>query len=202
MRAGFFRSPEEFRATNDDGYRILPFRFMRWSAERTFLSTDVGEWIFLSNADFAQFTSGQLKRTSPAYGALKGKHVLVDSDVDLPIQLLATKLRTKFAFLQGFTSLHIFVVSLRCDHSCPYCQVSRVTEDRLKYDMSNETAERAVDWVFQSPAPRLKVEFQGGESLLNFERVRAIVEMVKARNVIEQREIEFVIATNLSTLTD
>jgi hypothetical protein len=32
--------------------------------------------------------------------------------------LLATKYRTKKAFLDGFTSLHIFVVSLRCEHSC------------------------------------------------------------------------------------
>jgi hypothetical protein len=23
----------------------------------------------------------------------------------------------------GFAKLHIFVVSLRCDHSCPYCRL-------------------------------------------------------------------------------
>lgn len=94
------------------------------------------------------------------------------------------------------------MVTLRCDHSCPYCQVSRVTEDKVRYDMSETTARRAVDWMFRSPAPVLKVEFQGGESLLNFERIREIVELVNERNIAEQRTIEFVIATNLSQVSD
>jgi hypothetical protein len=42
----------------------------------------------------------------------------------------------------GFTRLDIFVVSLRCDHSCNYCQVSRQTADLIRYDMTEETAER------------------------------------------------------------
>jgi len=35
--------------------------------------------------------------------------------------------------------------------------------------MSSQIAERAVDLVFQSPSRRLKIEFQGGEPLLNFD---------------------------------
>lgn len=68
--------------------------------------------------------------------------------------------------------------------------------------MSAETAERGVDWVFRSPSPMLKIEFQGGESLLNFERIRHIVELVEKRNEAEKRDVEFVIATNLSQVTD
>jgi uncharacterized protein len=202
MRVGFFRSPEEFLAHGQSDYRILPFRFMRWSDERVFVSNDVGEWAFLSASEFDQFVRSQLPRSSAAFGMLRSKHILADSDSSVPLHLLATKLRTKYAFLNGFTSLHIFVVTLRCDHSCPYCQVSRVTEDRVRYDMSAETAERAVNWVFRAPAPTLKVEFQGGESLLNFERIRHIVNLVTERNKTEQRNVEFVIATNLSQISD
>ncbi len=202
MRAGFFRSQEEFVASTDPGYRKLPFRFMRWGDDRVLLSNDVGEWTFLSASDFDQFVQGRLPHSSEAYGTLKRKHVLADSRSTLPLQLLATKFRTKNAFLEGFTSLHMFVVTLRCDHSCPYCQVSRVTEDRERYDMSPETAERGVEWVFRSPAPMLKIEFQGGESLLNFERVQQVVELVEGRNETEKRDVEFVIATNLSQVTD
>jgi len=167
-----------------------------------FISTDVGEWTFLSRDEFDSFITGRLRQENPAFARLKSKHFLADSESTLPVQLVATKFRTKYAFLDGFTSLHMFVVTLRCDHSCPYCQVSRVTEDKSRYDMSDATAERAVEWMFKSPSPLLKVEFQGGESLLNFERVRSIVEMVKARNRAEQRDVEFVIATNLSHLAD
>src|SRR6185503_7715575 len=139
---------------------------------------------------------------APEYATLKSKHFLMQTGTVAPLQLLATKYRTKKSFLDGFTRLHIFVVTLRCDHTCAYCQVSRVTEDRTRYDMTPETAKRAVDFLFRSPAPELKVEFQGGESLLNFDAVRLIVEEVEKRNVSEQRQIEFVIATNLSQLTD
>jgi uncharacterized protein len=200
MKANFFRSREAFESTTD--YRLLPFRFMRWSEREVFVSNDVGEWAFLPSEIFQEFATQRLSPHSSAYADLKGKHFLTDSTSTVPIQLLATKYRTKKAFLDGFTSLHLFVVTLRCDHSCPYCQVSRVTEDRTSYDMTRKTALKAVDFMFQSPSPELKVEFQGGESLLHFEAIRWVVEAVETRNLSEQRNIEFVIATNLSQLTD
>jgi His-Xaa-Ser system radical SAM maturase HxsB len=96
----------------------------------------------------------------------------------------------------------MFVVTLRCDHSCPYCQVSRVSEDRRAFDMTQETARRAIDLVFRSPNPAPKVEFQGGESLLNFDLIRWVVLEVERRNVEAKKDVEFVVATNLSSLTD
>jgi His-Xaa-Ser system radical SAM maturase HxsB len=175
---------------------------MRWSKSEVFVSNDVGEWAFLPSEVFQEFATQRLSPQSSAYADLKGKHFLTDSKSTVPIQLLATKYRTKKAFLDGFTSLHLFVVTLRCDHSCPYCQVSRVTEDRSSYDMTRETALKAVDFMFHSPSSDLKIEFQGGESLLHFEAIRWVVEAVETRNRSEQRHVEFVIATNLSQLTD
>ena len=79
------------------------------------------------------------------------------------------KTRTRFCRLASFTTLHIFVVSLRCEHSCPYCQVSRQSADKGQFDMSEETARRALEATFRSPSPKIKIEFQGGEPLLNFD---------------------------------
>src|SRR5437867_18382 len=149
------------------GYRLLPFRFMRWGAGEVLLVNEVGEHLFLDSGEFQQFATHGLPRSSPAYLNLKVKHLLHDSPSLVPVELLATKYRTKKGFLDGFTKLHLFVVTLRCDHSCPYCQVSRVTEDRARYDMTEETALKAIDLMFRSPAPCLKVEFQGGEPPLN-----------------------------------
>jgi His-Xaa-Ser system radical SAM maturase HxsB len=63
-------------------------------------------------------------------------------------------------------------------------------------------AERAIDFMFRSPSPTIKVEFQGGESLLNFDLIKLIVESVGRKNQQEKRNVAFVIATNLSMLTD
>src|SRR4029453_3500506 len=97
------------------------------------------------------------RHPDPHYLELKAKHFLRDADSDVAVDLLALKARTKYQRLANFTGLHIFVVALRCEHSCPYCQVSRQSDDRLAFDMSQETATKALELVFRSPSPALKV---------------------------------------------
>lgn len=183
-------------------YGLLPFRFVRFDAARTLVVNEAGEHQFLENDDFTRFVQHELPADSDSYLDLKAKHFLFDSESLAPFELLATKYRTKKAFLEGFTSLQIFVVSLRCEHSCVYCQVSRVSADRVRYDMTEETARRALDLAFRSPAPQLKIELQGGEPLLNFERVRQIVVEGRRRAAEEGRPVAFVVTTNLALLDD
>jgi sulfatase maturation enzyme AslB (radical SAM superfamily) len=77
------------------------------------------------------------------------------------LEVLASKYRTKFDFICGSTKLHIFVVTLRCDHSCHYCQVSRQTVNKSEFDMPQDVAAAAVNIMLQSPSPRLTLELQG-----------------------------------------
>jgi sulfatase maturation enzyme AslB (radical SAM superfamily) len=175
---------------------------MRWDAGDVLLVNDVGEFTFVSRDAFEHTVHHRLAADDPLYLELKAKHLLCDGTSLLPLELLATKYRTKKSFLRGFTKLHMFVVTLRCDHTCRYCQVSRVSLDRSRYDMTEEVARQAVDLMFRSPSPELKVEFQGGEALLNFDLIRIIVDYVERRNQAEGRHIEFVVATNLVPLTD
>lgn len=186
----------------DASYRLLPFRYMRWGDDEILLTNDAGEHAFVSNVQLAALVQHRLDREDPSFLDLKAKHFLTDTGLRVPLELLATKYRTKKAFLNGGARLHLFVVTLRCDHSCRYCQVSRVSEDRERYDMSQETAARAVDLMFRTPAQALKVEFQGGEPLLCFDLVRWLVERIEARNLVEQRDLQFVVTTNLAPLTD
>jgi uncharacterized protein len=197
-----FHPRDRFAGLPQQGYRLLPFRFMRWLDGDVFVTNDAGEYLFIDASTFSALHQQQLPADSNIYKDLKAKHFITDSDGRLALDLLATKFRTKKAFLEGFLKLHLFVVTLRCDHSCPYCQVSRVTEDKTRFDMSRDTAARAIDLMFRSPATALKVEFQGGEALLNFDLVRWCVERITGRNITEGRDIAFVIATNLAPLTD
>jgi uncharacterized protein len=201
MSPSRFRPPSAFETGAVD-YRLLPFRFMRWHDDAVLLTNECGEHQFIAADTFAALTGRRLESTHPAYSDLKAKHFLNDTESTLPIELLATKVRTKRSVLDGFTRLHIFVVTLRCDHTCPYCQVSRVTEDRVQFDMSIDTADRALDWVFRSPARELKIEFQGGEPTLNWPVIAHVVTAATARANVERRHVEFVIATNLSSIDD
>jgi His-Xaa-Ser system radical SAM maturase HxsB len=56
--------------------------------------------------------------------------------------------------------------------------------------------------VFRSPNQALKIEFQGGEPLLNFGLIRHVVETAEEQNKTESRDLQFVIATTLSLATD
>jgi uncharacterized protein len=182
-------------------YRLLPFQFMQFDDARKIVVNEVGEYLFLNNNDFLAFVTHQLDQSSDIYFDLKGKHFLFDSESAAPFEQLVNKYRTKKSFLAGFTKLHIFVVSLRCEHSCHYCQVSRVSTNRSLYDMSQETATRSLDLVFRSPADEIKIEFQGGEPLLNFDRIVQIIEEAEIRGLESEKRIEFVVTTNLALIT-
>jgi uncharacterized protein len=180
----------------------MPFQFLQFDSARKILVNEAGEHLLLSDHDFELFVSHHLDCESEAYFDLKGKQFLFDSNSLVPFELLVAKYRTKMSHLAGFTKLHIFVTSLRCEHSCHYCQVSRVSTNKTRYDMSAETASRALDLVFRSAASEIKIEFQGGEPLLNFERIVQIVTEAEARNLAVGKSIEFVVTSNLALLTD
>ncbi len=177
-------------------------RLISLDARRYVLTNFAGEYIVLPKQTAAQLVHHQLDITSLVYDELKSKHFVVDGDSSVALDLLAVKYRTKQSLLANFTSLFMYVVTLRCDHSCPYCQVSRQSLDRHAYDMKPDVAEKAIDFMFHSPSKSIKVEFQGGEPLLNFALIRLIVERVRGRNESEGRDLQFVIATNLAPLTE
>lgn len=184
------------------GYTLLPFRFRRDPRGDVLLTNDLGEYHWLSYIDFDELVEGTLDTCSSEYLNLRAKYFVSDERASIHARVMASKYRTKKSFIEGFTKLHIFVVSLRCDHSCPYCQVSRQSEDRLRYDMSVSTAHRAVDLMLRTPAPAVTCEFQGGEALLNFPLLQDIVAYAKGKNEVAGKRIDFVICTNLSTLKD
>lgn len=186
----------------DGGYRLLPIRFERLEGELYVVTNDVGEFVRLDRASLDDLVNHRLDPRSEVYRALKARHMLYDRADAVALDLLALKCRTRTEPLAAFTGLHLFVVTLRCDHSCGYCQVSRRTEDRAGFDMSVEHADRALEHVFRSPNPKIKIEFQGGEPLLNLPLVVHIAERARARASSEGRDLALVLASNLSRLDD
>lgn len=182
-------------------YQILPNRFERLEDD-FFVSSEVGEYVYLSNEDFELFVNHELKPESVPYKNLKSKQIISDNNQDNVIEMLATKYRTKKYFLAQFTSLHMVVVSLRCNSNCSYCQVSKKDIKDLNYDMDKVTAKRVVEKIFESPSPNIKIEFQGGEPLLNFEIVKYIIKISEWKNIFKKKNLEFVICTNLTLIDE
>jgi His-Xaa-Ser system radical SAM maturase HxsB len=197
-----FQPLEFYQRPSPTTYRLLPLRFTALNDSEYVVTNLAGEHLILSRNRLQALVRHELSHTSEDYLNLRARHFLYDESSKSALDLLVLKVRSRYRRLAEFTGLHIFVVTLRCEHSCPYCQVSRQTEDRGAYDMSRETADKALEFVFRSPSPAIKIEFQGGESLLNFDLIQYIVEHAEATNQVAKRNLQFVIATNLAIATD
>lgn len=202
-----FSGQDNFFAPVDDSYSLLPIRFeplrdLKGLEGMYLVSNLTGEFHLMSRQDLDSLVKGLVPVHSPLYQDLKSKHFLVDSESSVAIDLLSVKYRTRFAQLPDLAQLHIFVITLRCNHTCRYCQVTRCLQDEVGFDMTEETCLAAVDFMFQSPSSYLKVEFQGGEPTLNFQGIKTVVAESERRARAENRQVEFVVCTNLADITE
>jgi len=184
-------------------YNLLPFNFKKRENEYL-LVNQAGEYLTLSESEFEKLTTGKLNSLDDIYKKLKAKHFISDSEegTELAIDLLSTKLRTRKAFLSDFTALHMIVVTLRCNCRCTYCQVSSVDINKTEYDMDWKTAKKTIDIIFQSPNPVIKIEYQGGEPLLNWEIIKESILYAEFLNKFAKKNLEFIICTNLKEITE
>jgi len=185
-------------------YQLLPFTFKKLGNNNTLLINQAGEFLELSNKDFEAFHSHILNKQSCIYKTLKAKQFLADNknNLDLAIDMLSTKLRTRKSFINDFTALHMIVVTLRCNCQCKYCHASSVDLNKKKYDMDWDTAKNTINMIFQTPSNFIKIEYQGGEPLLNWEIIKESVLYAKFLNKLAKKHLEIIICTNLTEITD
>jgi His-Xaa-Ser system radical SAM maturase HxsB len=196
-----FQNPEAY-FPSQSALELLPFRFERGAANRYLVSNMAGDFVRLSADELNRIVELRISPGDGLYEKAYASHLITSRGQHAQRQLLAMRIRSRMAFLRELTPLHIFVVTLRCEHSCPYCQVSRQNSDRSRFDMSEDTAQRALEIALQSPAKRIKIEFQGGEPLLNFPLIETIVAAAKEQAELAGKKVNFVIASNLALLTD
>ena len=199
--AGFLDA-QSFAPSARDDLKLLPLRFERLGPGRVLAANMVGDVLLLTDDELRRVTDLNLRPGDGLYERACEK-LLVCQEGDRAVQqILAMRLRSRMAFLSSATALHIFVVTLRCEHSCPYCQVSRRSTDAAAFDMSDEHAMSALNIALTAPPPNIKIEFQGGEPLLNFSLIRKAVEEAERLAPIYGKKVEFVIASNLALLDD
>lgn len=196
----------EYYKTSPQKYFLLPFKFHRISPEKEVIVNEIGDFLVVPTGTTARIVVGDINidniSDQELYIDLITNFFISENALPELIEVLATRYRTKKSFLDYFTSLHIFVISLRCEHTCHYCQVSRVTSDKSKYDMSRTHIDAGIDMMMKSPNPHVTMEFQGGEALLAFENIVYAVEKTKIEAKKLRKEITYVICTNLAPLTD
>jgi len=184
------KKPE--KVSSDLGF----FRFKKLG-ENYLLTNDLGEFEILKEPEFKEFIKKGKKAHSKRAKELSEKGFLKGC---LDEQEFSRRFSAKNDFLKKGTSLHIIVVTLRCNHKCLYCHASAESMNRKELDMDKKTAKAVVDTIFQSPNKDISIEFQGGEPLVNLPVVKFIIEYAQKKNQKIGKNLLITIVSNLSLM--
>jgi uncharacterized protein len=181
-------------------YRFLPFFFERLDGH-VLLTNDSGKFYFLDQKNFQRFINKELATNTELYFDLISNHFIYENNAIEIIKFLSTTVRTKKKHLYDFTSLHMLIVTQRCNQKCLYCHAASESQDAADiYDMDMATACKCVDIALLSPSKYIKFEFQGGEPLLNFDVIKHTVKYALSLASSYDKNLQFVICTNLTLL--
>ena len=182
-------------------YYLLPFKFNVFGNQELLIN-DLGDYLLLPRGSVQRIVDREIYPDEDLYKDLTASFFISEKPLPRLIDVMAVRLATRKAFLDSFTALHIFVLTLRCNQNCIYCQASSKESCREEYDMSELVLMNAIDLMFRSPSPCLTMEFQGGEPTLVPHLIRKGIEYAEDKNRIENRKISYVICTNSVNLTD
>jgi radical SAM protein with 4Fe4S-binding SPASM domain len=101
-------------------------------------------------------------------------------------------------------SLHIVVLTKRCNLNCVYCHMNpeAVETGASAFDMRPETAREVARFALETPNPEIAFEFQGGEPFLNFAGLRFFVEEARRQNQSVGKALHFSVVSNLMVASD
>jgi len=174
------------------------FRFKKLK-DKYLLTNDFGYYIFLTPVQFKKFLGGDFDTKDEIYQELEEKGFIKNS---FNLDKLGERYRSRNITVFQGPSLHIIVVTLRCNFKCIYCQAASRPMTEKGYDMDLNTAKRVVDFIFKSPSPSITIEFQGGEPLVNWPVVKFIVEYARKKNETEKKELLLSLVSNFSLMSE
>ncbi|NLI09627.1 MAG: His-Xaa-Ser system radical SAM maturase HxsB [Elusimicrobia bacterium] len=155
--------------------------------KKYFLSSEDGDYILLSKKEFSDF------KKKESIIIKKGKR-LIEEKQALAFCENYNSLK-KYSFSPA--SLHIVVLTHKCNHACVYCRASKFGESN-KPAMDEKTAEKTADFILSTPSKNITVEFQGGEAFLNWDILVKSVNFLKKKNIKAKKDLEISVVTNLS----
>ncbi len=166
------------------------------------ITNDFGLFAVLTPNQFKDFLEGKLKKNTLIYEELKNKGFLKNLSLYQEERLINFYRRKRSNLFNQGPSLHIMVVTLRCNFSCIYCQANSRPIQEKEYDMGLDTAKKTVDFIFETPSPSVKIMFQGGEPLVNWSVVKFVVEYARKKQIETQKKLNIFLVSNLTLMTE
>lgn len=173
------------------------FRFKKFWDDYL-ITNDIAKYSFLTKDEFSNFISWWLKSWDK-YDELLEKNFIKNNNYE---KEMASAFALKNNFLAFWPSLHIIVTTLRCNHKCQYCHAAVAPMTAKEMDMTEDTAKKVVDTIFFTSNPSLTIEFQWGESLVNWPIVKYIIEYAEVKAFHLKKNLTFALVSNLSLMDE
>lgn len=184
----------------ENSYYLLPFDFTEISNKEV-LVNELGDMIISPIGTVQKIINRTLPKDD-LYKSLVSNFFITEQVIPPLLDIYAERLREKKRFLESWTGLHIFVLTLRCNQNCVYCQASSQNEESKGCTMSRGTMAKGVDLMFRSPSDSITMEFQGGEPSLVPDLIEYGIQLAEEKNETAQKQISYVLCTNSIHLTD
>jgi His-Xaa-Ser system radical SAM maturase HxsB len=182
----------------------LPFYFRELpSTGQVLISNLLGAHAVLSSrSELEAVAIGDISRLPTLLAAELVAKSFVSNPTELMARasLLASGLTTSIARATTGPNLFMVVPTLRCDHDCRYCQVSRAPLTAAGYDADMDRIPGILRHIDATAGKSLKIEFQGGEPLLAFDFIQRFVE--QADRTLANRHVTYVICSALGPLSE
>lgn len=163
------------------------------------LITEQGHFTFLSEDEFKIVQDNQYLKDMSLCNKLFSAKILINPYNE---KRIAGLLSYKLKFLQRGPGLHIIIPTMRCNAKCIYCHASSKDVEDKDQDMTIETLQKTVNFIFKSTSQYITIEFQGGEPLLRFDLIKELVLRAKKKNQEYKKNLKFTIVSNLYYLTE
>lgn len=174
-------------------FAVLPYN-STLIKDRYLVTNALGSWDFLDKTEFNELNSFRVGKESPLFKRLYEKGIIADSG---NIERLTGEFTKSKSNLFRDTSLHIAVLTTRCNLNCTYCQAKAVQQE----DMDQKVAAAVLKYLFGVKAPSVTLEFQGGEPLLNWEALSFLVENARKFNT-AGKGLRLALVSNLIVLDE
>ena len=182
-------------------YKILPFYFTR-IAGKEILVNEIGDMLILPMGSVKDIVEKKICESNELYKTLHANFFISDEILHPLFEVYVSRLMAKKRNLESRASLHIFVLTLRCNQNCSYCQASSRDIDSCSVSMSKQTMDKAIDLMFQSDSDNITMEFQGGEPSLEFDLIKHGVNRALSINKKEKKDLSIVLCTNCISISD
>lgn len=178
---------------------LMPLNFDRLADGQVFISNLAGFHEFIEEHQLQGLLAGHAEEDLRI--KLEGKLFLTKDNHSSPVPYaLSSAFARKLINELTVRPIFMIVPTLRCDHTCKYCQVSRASVNATGYDLNPSLIPEIVTAIKKLSSPPYKIEIQGGEPLLRFDLIQEIY--TQCGEILGSDAFEMVIASSLSLLDE